>query len=564
MGNARRATWWRVLSVTTALLLIPQSLALAGGGHLAPSDPTLVNAPPITHSPTANAPDQGEEEQILEANQEVLSQKLAGDRQLTVEQAGAYRAAAAEYANYMKKHGHLPTGPTTFQGDWSAAGPQPIGEATRSIGHFVAMNGRIGALAILSDGTFILGAAGGGIWTYDGSTWTPRTDDMPSLAIGALAAAPSNDSIVYAGTGEGALSGDSYFGNGILKSTDGGTTWSHVSGDYFMGVSISSIVVDPKDPKHLYAAVLRGRGGARRTSPTAHSQFGIWESRDGAAHWRLVQRTPGGSDGATDLEMDPQNPRILYSSFWGDKVYKSTDGGRHWHAIMNGLPSHFNADNLTRFSIGLSHPKGRNAVLYVGTDFIDKNGNYQLSRVFRSDDGGAHWKELPTTGYAGSNDSVLDYCGGQCFYDNVIAADPTNTDVVYAAGQFNYGSGSGGIFRSDDGGQTWKDIGWDLHPDYHALAFDPNDPNAILVGSDGGVWYSPDQGGRQPGSLVRAIRTAGDLRQYNLNGGGLQIGQFTSVATNPTNPVSALGWHAGQRHRDQLLRRRHVLRLLEW
>ena len=93
-----------------------------------------------------------------------------------------------------------------------------------------------------------------------------KTDNQPSLAIGSLAVAPSNDSVVYAGTGEGALSGDSYFGNGVLKSTDGGNTWSHVSGDYFYGVSMSRIVVDPNNANHLYAAVLRGRGGSRRTS----------------------------------------------------------------------------------------------------------------------------------------------------------------------------------------------------------------------------------------------------------------------------------------------------------
>src|SRR5204862_1371981 len=141
---------------------------------------------------------------------------------------------------------------------------------------FGAMAGRIGALAIRpSNGQFILGGAQGGIWLYDPGTgqWSTNTDNLPSLAIGALAIAPSNDAIVYAGTGEGALSGDSYFGNGILKSTDGGQTWSHVSGDYFESVSISRLVVDPNDASHLYAAVLRGRGGARRTSPALHSKF---------------------------------------------------------------------------------------------------------------------------------------------------------------------------------------------------------------------------------------------------------------------------------------------------
>src|SRR5437764_337263 len=189
--------------------------------------------------------------------------------------------------------------------------------------------------------------------------------------MGALAIAPSNDAVVYAGTGEGALSGDSYFGNGILKSTDGGFTWSHVSGDFFFGVSTSRLAVDPGDPNHLYAAILRGRGGDRRTSPPIHSTFGIWESHDGAATWTLLKAAPAGSLGATDLRLDPRSPTTLYASFWSDKIYKSTDGGA-----------------------------------------------------------------------------------------------------------------------------TWKNIGWDLHPDFHALAFDPNDSNKVLLGNDGGVYYSTSRGGR--------------------------------------------------------------------
>ena len=147
------------------------------------------------------------------------------------------------------------------------------------------MSGRIGALAVRpSNGQFILGAAQGGIWLFNSvtGTWSTKTTDQTTQAIGALAIAPSNDAIIYAGTGEGALSGDSYFGNGVLKSTDGGNTWTHVSGDYFRGVATSRIVVDPTNPNHLYAAVLRGRGGARRTSPDdpfAVRRLGVEERR---------------------------------------------------------------------------------------------------------------------------------------------------------------------------------------------------------------------------------------------------------------------------------------------
>jgi len=319
-----------------------------------------------------------------------------------------------------------------------------------------------------------------------------------------------------------------------MKSTDGGETWTHVSGDYFQSVSISRIVVDPADANHLYAATLRGRGGVRRTSPPLHSKFGIWESADGGATWTLDFEVKS-TNGATDLEMDPQNPQVMYSSFWGDQVYKSTDGGHHWAAAMNGLPTHYNAENATRFSIGLSHPAGGDAVLYAGTDFYDADGNYHASRLFRSDDEAASWQELPTTGFSGSFDSVLDYCGGQCFYDNVVEPDPSNPDIVYAGGQFNYGIGAGGIYRSDDGGQTWKNLGYHQHPDFHAFAFDPSNPAHIALGSDGGVWQSDDRGGRNPGDAGVDDLTANTWE--NLNGGGLQITQFSSIATNPTQPA---------------------------
>lgn len=542
----------RVMNVVLVVSLLMSSVMIA---YAADGDDTPVLRPG-TRLP---AEEEEGESLLLQRDAAFMLERTAGDIPLDNQQAGALRAAAARTAARLRKEGIPASGPSTFTGPWAGLGPNPIVQVTRSGGPFTAMSGRIGALAIRRDGTRILGGAQGGIWLYDATTgkWVPKTgflgaDNMPSLAIGSLAVAPSNDLVVYAGTGEGHLSGDSYFGNGVLKSTDGGNTWTQVSGDYFVGVSISQLVVHPTDANTLYAAVLRGRGGSRRTTPPVHSKFGIWKSTDGGVNWTLLKEAKNESNGATDLEMDPQNPNILYSSFWGDAIYKSTNAGKTWSPIMNfGFSAPNFAAAATRFAIDISHPSpGGNGTLYAGFDWVDSNG-YHPSRVFKSTNGGASWTMLPG---GADPDKVEDYCGGQCFYDNVIDAAPDNENVVFALGQFDYGIGSGGIFRSDDGGMTWKNLGYEQHPDFQAMAFDPSNSMNVIVGSDGGVWYSTNRGGRYPGDPEQ---DPGDplsaVTWQNLNGTvdratagvtfrtDLQISQFTSIATVPQIPARFWG-----------------------
>jgi uncharacterized repeat protein (TIGR01451 family) len=516
---------------------------------------------PLTVPPTGNpevspylqpgrAPlDQGDDpaEELLKQNDAMVSRRTAGDHRLTITQAGQARAAAAKAGKKLKKT-IANVSPTTFAGAWTEISPNPIVQVTRGTGSFYAVAGRVSALAIRpSNGQKILGGAQGGIWTYDEATglWTARTEDQSTLSIGAIAIAPSNDSIVYAGTGEGNLSGDSYFGDGVLKSTDGGIHWAQVSGNTFHGVSISKLVVDPHNPLRVWAAVLRGRAGSRRQTPPDTSKYGIWESHDGGASWDL-RKVADEAHGATDLVQDPTQPNYFYAAFWGDGIYRSTDFGKTWTRFMAGIPASatFGTGGGTRFALGISHPTGQPSVLYAGFEWTIGTAN-QPSRIWKSVGGGA-WSLLPA-GTPNSVDNVSGYCGSQCFYDNVLAVDPNDPNTVYALGLFNYGTGSGGVFRSTDGGQTWKDLGWDLHPDYHAIAINPANTSQIMIGNDGGVWTSDHKGGRLAGETVTHPdwvdlngtvdpATAGVIHRT-----GLAITQFTSIANVPTIPARVWG-----------------------
>jgi uncharacterized repeat protein (TIGR01451 family) len=510
------------------------------------SAPVAVGAP-VDDTPVLLTPkgehENGEDEAGFDKLRDAYywSRLLAGDDELTFEQAATNRHHAADVANGMAAETQRGG---SRGGTWTNVGPDPIVQVGRTTNTFEAVSGRIGALVVRGDGTIVLGAAQGGVWTFDNTTktWTSRTPDATTQAVGALAAAPSDDRIIYLGSGEGALSGDSYYGDGVYRSTDGGLTWARVSSDQFNGQATSSIVVDPADPDHVYMATLRGRGGARRTTAPAKTPFGVWESRDGGRHWALKKGTTDELHGATDLVMDPTNPRVLFASFWGDGIYRSTNGGATWTSALGDLPKGNFLEGGTRFSLGLSHPAGAaSATLYTGFDYFDLSDEHHPSQLYKSTDGGAHWTATPT---GSGTDSILDYCGTQCFYDNVVKVDPTNPDVVYLAGVYGYDNSpqSGGIYRTLDGGNTWQSLGYDLHPDFHAIALQPNNTKHIVIGNDGGAWQSFTGGGRplgQPLSTVDWENLNGTVDPTTgalIHSTGLRITQYTSMATVPQVP----------------------------
>ncbi|MGN6608667.1 MAG: hypothetical protein ACTHMS_16865 [Jatrophihabitans sp.] len=538
-------------SARLRLLSLPLTLAVTAG-MLAAVPPAANSAPPPDDTPVKLTPkgeiaDEFRGADETQAGVEKLkdayyaTRLLSGDSPISLTEAASLRGKALQAA---RGTAHSAPPRATRGGAWTNQGPAPIVQVGRTTNTFEAVSGRTTALVIRNDGTIILGAAQGGVWTYDpanGGTWTARSNAADSQAVGALALAPSNDKIVYMGSGEANLAGDSYYGDGFYRSTDGGITWQHVS-TLFTGQAVAAIVVDPTNPQHVYAATARGRGGSHRTTSPTAQPYGIYESTNGGATWTLRKGTTDEFHGATNLVMDPRHPNVLFASFWGDAIYKSTDGGRHWATAMNGLPAgDFNAAG-SRFALTISDPAGATApTLYTGFDYNVGSGRHPAV-VYKSTDGGANW--VQTANGSGIN-SISDYCSTQCFYDNVLAADPSNPNTIYVLGcyGYNFSPASGGIFRSTDGGQTWKNLGYDLHPDFHAFAFQANDLSHIAIGNDGGVWDSHTGGGRTAPTDPLSAADWQDLNgQVNPNTAalihatGLSISQFDSIAVVPNVP----------------------------
>jgi uncharacterized repeat protein (TIGR01451 family) len=555
MSSVRRSLAFVIVAVAGLVLSMLSGLASPALSDPAPGDdaPVLLNPKGETGEEATGEEDEGE---VQERELARLARLLAGSEPITITQAAHLRAKASRAANGISVTANraVTTGAGARAaagrgGTWVNQGPDPIAQIVRTTSTFAAMSGRIGALAIRKDGTILVGGAQGGVWSYDSSdgpdgTWTPRTEDSDTQAVGALAVAPSRDRIVYMGSGEGALSGDSYYGDGIYRSSDGGTTWKHVS-SLFTGQSVSDLVVDPRDANTVYAATISGVAGAHRVRKQTARKYGIYRSTDGGKTWKLLKGTRELFGGATDLVMDPRKPRVLWTSFWSSGIFRSTNAGKSWTKVMGDLPDgDFDAER-TRFSLGLSHPAGvARPTVYTGFDYADATtGAHVTAKVWKTTSNGRHW--ALATGSTTGGDSVVDYCGTQCFYDNEVKPDPNNASIVYALGSYGYDEHpqSGGIYRSTDGGDTWQSLGYDLHPDFHAIAFDPDDSAHIAIGNDGGVWQSANRGGR-----TAAGETLADTDWQNLNGTvdpntgalihstNLTLGQFTSMQTVPQVP----------------------------
>lgn len=354
---------------------------------------------------------------------------------------------------------------------WTLIGPEP----TSNPYSVPTVAGRIAALAVDPTNSSVVyaGAAGGGVWkTTDGGVhWIPLTDTQPSLAVGSIAIDPSNHSTIYVGTGEENFSVDSYYGAGILKSTNGGASWTQIKGPfvgpfgpngYDGGGRIGGIAIEPGNSAVILAAVQIGDGTT-----------GIYRTEDGGTTWAAVLGAGKFFHWGTSVLFDPGNGNIAYAALTYDGVYKSLDAGKTW-SLINGTGSNIlPSTNVGRIVLALAPSSP--STLYVG---IQDTSTFALLGLFKTTDGGANWVKLVNT---------PNYCAQQCWYDQAIAVAPTNPNEVFVGGA--YGSF---VYRTMDGGSHWIDVtkganGFFLHADMHALAFS-SDSSVLYAGNDGGVW----------------------------------------------------------------------------
>ena len=450
---------------------------------------------------------------VAAAARPALPNPLAAARYLAAQRAGygspvkaarlAAKAAARARAIRTRPMPRA-AGAPNFSGPWTPLGPTPI---TNSF--YGAQNtGRVDSLAVVPSGPnageIFIGAAGGGVWssTDGGKTWQTHTDQVSTgLAIGALAIDPTNPSTVYAGTGEANNCGDCFYGGGVLKSTDGGLTWTVKNpGGVFTGVDFASIAVDPHNGQDLYAGTTSG----------------LYVSTDGGSSWARPAGDPLTAP-AYGLVLDPsKTPTTIYVATQGIGVQKSTDGGTTFTTLGGGLPP---AASLGVTTLGIGTPStahpAANQTLYAAVQLngtTDPNGG-DLS-MYKSTDGGTTWTKLTIPAYTNQSYAYGSGSSDQASYDNTIAVDPADPNHVLAAGI--------ALVESTNGGSTWTNVNGGgffsgvtnvVHPDFHALVF-VSSTEAIL-GCDGGVYqYKPTTSGP---SGVSSLNTDQDTTQFYAN-----------------------------------------------
>ena len=384
--------------------------------------------------------------------------------------------------------------------------------------------------------TFFIAAAAGGIWktTNNGVTYRPVFDTQRCVSMGALAIAPSDTQQVWAGTGEQNSRNTIEPGCGIFKSTDGGMTWRS------MGLEktqhIGRIVVHPTNPNIVYVAAL---GAAWKTNP----ERGLYKTTDGGATWQLVKFVSDRA-GFIDVAMDPRNPNVLYASSYerirgpyflrsggpGSALWRTMDGGTTWTEIKGGgWPE--TMKGRINVAISASNPD----IVYAMVE-ADSNPNPKpaagaarqklANGLYRSGDASKTWTKM--------NDADT-----RPFYYSQVRVHPRNPDRVWFS--------STPVLVSNDGGKTVRTATQGIHVDHHAMWIDPNDPDRIVVGDDGGISMTFDGGGNWDFGAQLPIGQFYEVSYdfevpYNICGGAQDNGSWCGPSKRKQGPVTNAYW----------------------
>jgi photosystem II stability/assembly factor-like uncharacterized protein len=351
--------------------------------------------------------------------------------------------------------------------------------------------------------------ASGGLWktTNNGQSWKPIFDNESIISIGAVAVDQRDTSVVWVGSGEANNSRSSYWGDGVYKSTDGGKTWKN------MGLPeshhIGRIIIDPKNSNVVYVAAL---GHLYSDNP----ERGLYKTTNGGKSWEKVlevKKADGKYVGVVDVAMSPSDPNTLIAAAYdkirrpwtfneggeGSAIYKSTNGGKTWKKLTNGLPGGF----IGR--IGVAYAPGNSKVVYANIENVNVDGisteerrrmleigiplqrgqSVKGTEMYRSDDGGETWRKISPDGE--------DVGGYPSYYYQQVRVDPNDEDHVYVLGIR--------VWETKDGGKTWGQP-FRFGGDNHAMWIDPADSQHMLLGYDhgmgitydaGATWYHPDE-----------------------------------------------------------------------
>ena len=421
----------------------------------------------------------------------------------------------------------------------------------RSIGP-TGQGGRVNDLAVHPEDTriFYAGFATGGLWktTNNGTTFESIFDSHETHSIGALALAPSDPDILYVGTGEANNRQSSSFGYGVYKSTDGGATFAHKG--LRETQSIARVLVHPTNPDVVWVAAVGHLFGP-------NAERGVFKSSDGGESWRHVLAVDEDT-GATDLVMDPSDPDVLFASTYqrrrtvccfvgggpGSGIWRSGDGGESWSPVEGaGLP----AGTLGRIALAMTpaDPDVIYAQIEVAADrespLSDEQQEEwrrlarvdslppdpQWSGVWRSSDKGRTWEFR-------SNEN------GRPMYFSQIRVSPEDPDLVYTVDQR--------VSKSRDGGRTWEVLSGYGHVDQHAFWIDPADHDHLVIGNDGGVDVSWDQGATwealRPSAVGQPYHASVDMRRPYYVCTGLQDnGSWCGPSSVRSGPILSQDWY---------------------